>query len=110
MKGNVQQAGLIVAQLRSRRRRPETLYEIQIEPRVTLSLESFSEYSKTCDVCGRVKAKLERVIIDRTTIPSGVDLFRPTNFTTYILATERFKEAYSEFGLGGTVFQEVEVT
>ncbi|CAM3281789.1 hypothetical protein COSO111634_09950 [Corallococcus soli] len=40
----------------------------------------------------------------------GQDLFRLVDFTTLIIATERFVEAVNRLGLEGVVFKEVPVT
>ncbi len=48
-------------------------------------------------------------MVDASALPDGVDLFRPTNHATLLLASERFRDAVFACELTGLVFADVEI-
>lgn len=61
-----------------------------------------------CEACGRDSASLpEEILIEHSSIPNDIDIFRVSNFTTIILVTERFVETVTNLGIKGAVFEEV---
>jgi hypothetical protein len=66
-----------------------------------------SDHDEPCKSCGREGRQVDVPIVSRDSIPADMDLFRARNFPTYILGTERFKQAVDELGLEGMVFQEL---
>ncbi|HEY0050409.1 MAG TPA: double-CXXCG motif protein, partial [Pyrinomonadaceae bacterium] len=65
---------------------------------------------KYCYACGRDSAsKPEEILINRLSIPDDTDIFRVANFTTIILATERFVETVTNLNIKGAVFEEVKI-
>lgn len=85
------------------------LSEVQIEPVAMLAPVSFLTEETTCHTCGYTKRKLEVVVVEGYSVPSDVDLFRPQNFPTVILSTDRFAEAVREMDLSGIFLEEVSV-
>ncbi len=86
------------------------LVEPQVEALARLVPASFiPPVSQPCPGCGRYSRKLERMIVDGASIPSHVDLFRPRDHPTYILATERFVKAVQKFNMTDILFEEIEV-
>ena len=98
----------VAPELRFRRKdQVNVLFELEILPLVSLAPASFLPGDEPCKSCGREGRKVEVPIVSRDSVPEEVDLFRPQNFPTYILGTERFKQAVDELGLKGMVFQEL---
>ncbi|MDQ4123221.1 MAG: double-CXXCG motif protein [Acidobacteriota bacterium] len=63
---------------------------------------------KHCHACGRDSAsKPQEVLIDCSSVPNPVNIFRVSNFRTIILVTERFVEAVTSLNIKGAVFKEV---
>jgi uncharacterized double-CXXCG motif protein len=86
------------------------LVEPQIEPLARLVPASFDPPdSQPCPGCGRYSRHLVKMIVDGASVPFHVDLFRSRDHPTYILATERFKEAVEKFNMTDILFEEVEV-
>ncbi|WP_404363879.1 double-CXXCG motif protein [Corallococcus coralloides] len=65
---------------------------------------------RPCERCGRQGNPLpETPILNGRTLPTDLDLFRLTDFTTVIIATERFVDAVNRLGFEGVVFKEIPV-
>lgn len=63
-----------------------------------------------CDACGRDSAsKPDEILIDSSSIPNNIDIFRVSNFRTIILVTERFVETVTNLNIKGAVFEEVKI-
>ncbi|MCY1032686.1 double-CXXCG motif protein [Corallococcus sp. BB11-1] len=88
------------------------LLEIEIHPHGRLDDSCFLDgRERPCERCGRQGDILPDIpILDGSTLPVGQDLFRLADFTTIIIATERFVEAVNRLGLEGVVFKEVPVS
>ncbi len=63
---------------------------------------------KYCDGCGRDSAsKPDEILIEHSSLPTEIDIFRISNFTTIILVTERFVNTVTDLGIKGAIFNEV---
>jgi len=63
---------------------------------------------KHCNACGRDSAsKPQEVLIDCSSVPDSINIFRVSNFRTIILVTERFVEAVTSLNIKGAIFKEV---
>nr|WP_158625258.1 double-CXXCG motif protein [Corallococcus terminator] len=85
------------------------LLEIEIHPHGRLHDTCFPEGRELpCARCGRQGGSLpDAPLLDASTLLAGQDLFRLEDYTTIIIATERFVEAVKRLGLEGVVFKEV---
>lgn len=97
-------------QIKFRSKNHPDLVELQVEPLARLVPESFIPSESTeCPGCGFHSRELNRFIVDSSTIPSHVDLFRTRDHPTYILATERLKDVVEKFNMTDILFEEVDV-
>ncbi|WP_186002118.1 double-CXXCG motif protein [Corallococcus sp. Z5C101001] len=63
-----------------------------------------------CERCGRQGGRLpDAPMLDGRTLTTDSDLFRLRDYTTVIIASERFVDAVARLGLEGVVFKEVPV-
>lgn len=86
---------------------PELL-ELQVEPLADLAPESFAPgEADPCPRCGRRRRKLLEPVIDGSSVPSGVDLFRPRVYSAFVIGTERLVEEVRRLGLTDVAFQEL---
>jgi uncharacterized double-CXXCG motif protein len=86
------------------------LYELEIEARVSLIDSSYYETdSKICLKCGRDERKVEKIIVNKNSIPPELDMFRIADFPTHILVTERFKYIVTQLGFSNILFMEIEM-
>lgn len=90
---------------------PVDLLELEIEPHAVMAQSSLSGYEfEYCSGCGRVRDSLpERIKIEGNSIPRQADLFRIRNFSTAIIATEKFLNTVKEFGLSDITFREADL-
>jgi uncharacterized double-CXXCG motif protein len=96
--------------LRARRGASLELLELDL-PRVgVLTDESYRFMSHRCGTCGRMEGPLERTILSRQSIGDEMDLLRPKNHATLILASERLRDLVNECELTGLAFKEVEIS
>ncbi|WNG32748.1 hypothetical protein F0U61_03315 [Archangium violaceum] len=82
-------------QLRFRQKQSPELLELQLEPRGLLHRECIPpDRVEPCGKCGRFGFSLpKKPLLDWASLPEHLDLFRLANFTTVIVATERFVDA-----------------
>lgn len=86
------------------------LVEPQVELLADLFPASFSpSESMNCLACGRNPKRIERFIIDGSSVPSHVDLFRSRDHPTKILATENFVDVVQKFNMTDIMFTDVDV-
>jgi uncharacterized double-CXXCG motif protein len=104
---NVRMPAAIAPELRLPKNQFNNLLVLEILPLVSLASSSFLPGDEPCKSCGREGRQVDVPIVSRDSIPAEMDMFRPHNFPTYILATERFKQVVDELGLKGMVFQEL---
>ncbi len=96
-------------ELRFRQKKAPELLELQIEPHGLLHPDCIPPQERVpCTTCGRQGFSLpDEPILDAVSLPTELDLFRLANFSTVIVATERFKEAVQRLELGEIVFREL---
>jgi len=104
---NVRMPAAVAPELRLPKNQVNDLLALEILPLASLASASFLPGDEPCKSCGREGRKVDVPVVSRDSIPTDVDMFRPRNFPTYILGTERFKDAVDELGLKGMVFQEL---
>jgi uncharacterized double-CXXCG motif protein len=65
-------------------------------------------WPRFCPGCEREGVSMpDNLIVERDSLPTGMDVFRLSNFTTVILVTERFKDAVTDSDIKGALFEEV---
>lgn len=96
-------------ELRFRQKKAPELLELQIEPHGLLHPDCIPPEERVpCARCGRQGFSLpDEPILDAASLPMELDLFRLANFSTVIVATERFKDAVQRLELGEMVFREL---
>jgi uncharacterized double-CXXCG motif protein len=92
--------------LRFRQRASPELLELELLPMGRLHPDCLPSNRKPpCSRCGRESLVLPKVrLLDASTIPSQLDLFRLEDFSTVIVCTERFVDACRRLELDGVVF------
>lgn len=93
------------------KKEPQEIFEYEILPRGILLNGIYPpEYPRFCTACGRDGATMpEKLLVDVSSLPKDLDMFRLSNFSTVILVTERLVEAVKELGINGAFFQEVDL-
>jgi uncharacterized double-CXXCG motif protein len=94
-------------ELRFRQRNSPELLELELLPVGRLHPDCLPPNRKPpCPRCGRIGlTRPADMLLDATTLPSDLDLFRLEDFSTTIVCTERFVEACRRLGLDGVTFQ-----
>ena len=94
-------------QLRFRQRNSPELLEIEILPLGRLHPDCLPPGRQPpCPRCGRRGLTLPKDrLLDTSTIPTHLDVFRLEDFSTVIVCTERFVEACRRLNLDGVAFQ-----
>jgi uncharacterized double-CXXCG motif protein len=111
----LRQAGIALraskVDLRFRGKTEVDLRDIEIHCRGQLHDSCFlNGRERPCERCGRQEGSLpEAPILDGRTLPTDLDLFRLTDYTTVIIANERFVDAVTRLELDGVVFKELPV-
>jgi len=100
----------VKAQIKTQEKSKVEMMEFQIMPHGKIAPASFdAAIGKLCSGCGRREfPMLQKVVVELNSISRGVDLFRLSNFTTIILATEKFVDAVERLHLSDILFREVE--
>jgi uncharacterized double-CXXCG motif protein len=107
---NLRLSGVSVPQLKVKEKSECDLFEFQIEPRVNLAPASYTiPEPRICPKCGRDDRKVVKLVIDRNTIPSNLDMMRIVNYPTYIIVSERFRDTANQLNLSNICFDDVEV-
>jgi len=89
---------------------PPDLIEPEIHPSARLAKTAFIPInSSPCPSCRRNSHKLQRIVVDVSSIPTNYDLFRSRDHPTHILATEKFIEEVKALQLSDISFFEVNV-
>ncbi len=90
------------AELRFRKKNPPELLEMELLPRGRVHPDCLpADLPAPCPKCERVGGKRpdeSEMILDATTLPADLDLFRLEDFMTTIIVTERFVEAVRRLG------------
>jgi uncharacterized double-CXXCG motif protein len=94
-------------QLRFRQRNSPELLELEILPLGRLNPDCLPPDRKPpCPRCGRYGLTLpDNRLLDASTLPGHLDLFRLEDFSTVIVCTGRFVDTCRRLGLGGVTFQ-----
>lgn len=97
--------------LRFRQRNPPELLELEILPAGRLHPDCLpSTRAPPCSCCGRIDVSLPaQRVLDASTVPAHLDLFRLEDFSTVIVCSERFAEACRRPGLDGVTFRPLSV-
>ncbi|NNB86710.1 SitI6 family double-CXXCG motif immunity protein [Corallococcus exiguus] len=87
------------------------LVEIELHPRGRLHDGCFpGGRERPCERCGRQGDRLPGApVLDGRTLPTDMDLFRLSDYTTVIIANERFVDAMTRLEMEGVVFKELPV-
>jgi uncharacterized double-CXXCG motif protein len=93
-------------QVRFRQRNAPELLELEVLPVGRLHPKCLPPHREPpCTRCGREGLSMPREpLLDASTLPSGLDLFRLEDISTVIVCTERFVEACQRLGLDGITF------
>jgi hypothetical protein len=88
-----------------------TLLELELAPRSLVAASSVPEQALSrCPGCGRIPVKVPtKIVIQKSSIPTDVDIFRDQILTTVILAKDNFVDAVDSNNLTGLQFEEVEL-
>ncbi len=88
-----------------------TFVELQIEARASiLQRDKTASSGDACPLCGyHPMLRPEPVVIQEESLPDDLDLFRPKEFTTLILATERFYRVCQKLEVTDPLFREVQL-
>ena len=98
-------------QLRFRQRHPPELLELEFVDAGRLHPDCLpSERKPPCPRCGRERRTLpEHPLLNATTLPVHLDLFRLVDFSTVLICTERFVDACHRLDLDGVSFRPLPV-
>lgn len=99
-------------EMRFRKKNPPELLEMELQPQGRLHPDCLpADRPPICPKCERFGVRLpDEPLLDAGTLPSHLDLFRLANFTTLIIATERFVDAVRRLGYEqDIVFRELPV-
>jgi uncharacterized double-CXXCG motif protein len=93
-------------QIRFRQRASPVLLELELVPVGQAHPACLPPNHKPpCSRCGRLALTLPKpLVLDASTLPTDLDLFRLRDFSTIVVCTERFVEACQRLGLDGIVF------
>ncbi len=93
--------------LRFRQRTPPTLLELELLPAGRAHPDCLPPNRKPpCARCGRWGLTLpERLLLDASSLPSHLDVFRLEDFSTVLVCSSRFVDACQHLGLDGLTFQ-----
>ncbi|AKJ06922.1 Hypothetical protein AA314_08548 [Archangium gephyra] len=96
--------------LRFRQRNSPELLELELLPVGRMHPDCLPPNSQpSCPRCGRLNHPLPKLpILDASTLPEHLDLFRLEDYSNLNLCTGRFVEACQRLGLDGVVFQPLE--
>ena len=98
-------------QIRFRQRASPVLLELELLPVGHAHPDCLPPNRKPpCPRCGRVGlTRPNPLVLDASTLPPDLDLFRLRDFSTTVVCTERFVEACQRLGLDGITFSELPV-
>ncbi|HEX8440916.1 double-CXXCG motif protein [Archangium sp.] len=93
-------------EVRFRQRNSPELLELEILPVGRAHPDCLPPDRKPpCPRCGRLGLSLPKeLLLDMSTLPTDLDLFRLEDFSTVLVCTERFVEACQRLGLDGITF------
>jgi uncharacterized double-CXXCG motif protein len=96
-------------ELRYRQKQAPDLWELQLEPHGLLHPDCIPPAEREpCAKCGRLSFSLpQEPILDAATLPNHLDVFRLANFTTLIVASERFVDTVRRLQFEEISFREL---
>jgi uncharacterized double-CXXCG motif protein len=99
-------AGLTASRFKGKQ---QEILELQIEPFGRAHRDCLpAELTPTCSTCGRRGLPLPKaLILDLASLPMDRDIFRLADFSTAVVATERFVEAVKRLGCKDLAFVEL---
>jgi uncharacterized double-CXXCG motif protein len=97
--------------LSSRSKKPPALLDMELQTHGHLHPVCFPEsWKDSCRRCERNGNRLpDELVLAEATLPEDVDVFRLRDFTTVLVASERFVNAVERLGLDEIVFIELPV-
>jgi uncharacterized double-CXXCG motif protein len=97
--------------LSSRSKKPPALLDMELQTHGHLHPVCFPEsWKDSCRRCERNGNRLpDELVLAEATLPEAVDVFRLRDFTTVLVASERFVNAVERLGLDEIVFIELPV-
>ena len=95
--------------LRYRQKEAPDLWELQLEPHGLLHPDCIPpDEREPCAKCGHLGFSLPKEpLLDAASLPKHLDIFRLANFTTVIVATERFVDTVRRLGFEEISFREL---
>lgn len=95
----------------SRGRKPPEVLDVELQTHGHLHPVCYPEsWKDSCLRCGRNGNTLpDALVLDKASLPEDVDVFRLRDFTTVLVASERFVNAVERLGLEDIVFIELPV-
>jgi uncharacterized double-CXXCG motif protein len=98
-------------EVRFRQRNSPELLELETLPVGRLHPDCLPPDSEPpCPRCGRLRVSLPNsLLLDSTTLPRDLDLFRLEDYSTVLACTERFASACQRLGLDGLAFLPVSI-
>ena len=110
--GGLQGLKACPTQLRFRQRNSPELLELELLPVGRAHADCLSpDRPPRCSRCGRFGLTLpDDLLLDATTLPNHLDVFRLEDFSTVIVCTERFAKACKRLKLDGVVFKPVPIS
>jgi uncharacterized double-CXXCG motif protein len=99
-------------QLRFRQRNPPEFFELELLPVGRAHADCLPpDLEVPCPRCGYLSLTLPKdLLLDVSTLPSHLDVFRLEDFSTVLVCTERFAKACKRLKLDGVVFKPVRVS
>jgi len=98
-------------QLRFRQRNSPEFFELELLPVGRAHADCLpSDREPPCPRCGRVELSLPAdLLLDASTLPPHLDVFRLEDFSNVLVCTERFAKACKRLKLDGVVFKPVPI-
>jgi len=99
-------------QLRFRQRNSPEFFELELLPVGRAHADCLpSDREPPCPRCGRVDLSLPAdLLLDASTLPPHLDVFRLEDFSNVLVCTERFAKACKRLKLDGVVFKPVPIS
>ena len=109
IRAGIRLSALVPSAIRFDRKDVPELLEVEAHPIARLAAPSLpADGAPPCEGCGRRAISMpNRFVLERSSVPRDLDLFRGKEPTTYFFATERFAEAVLNLNLIGAQFREV---
>ncbi|HLL61340.1 MAG TPA: double-CXXCG motif protein [Candidatus Nitrosocosmicus sp.] len=100
----------VTPELAFRSKSPPSLFELQIVPVAQFGISSYKNGIKKCSICGREAGSFRKVVLEKSSIPTNLDIFRAKNHATFILVTEWFVEVIKRCKFRDIIYRAVKVS